>query len=379
MKHPVAATSALDRYEPSLDGLRGICISGVVAFHALAFNGYSASVRGGFIGVSMFFTLSGFLITSLLLREQDGTGRIDLASFWARRIRRLWPASFIVILAVMVLSASHALSARSSDVIAATWSVTNWHVIAGGESLLLQTIVGPLGPTWSLAVEEQFYLLLAVLVALLARAGRGKQVLAAIAVGGVIVPVLLANAGTYSQQTLEFNTVFRLPELFAGVALAVWYRSSSPRPSAAQADLMACVGLALMMCLFAFADYTPPWLLRGGYAGVAAVTALTIAGLMHGRLVPRALSLPPLRGLGIISYPLYLVHWPVILLITHDRTGFDGPLRVAVGIALAIGVAWLVHATVERPVRQLRTSPARTLIVGLSAAALLTVTALVSL
>ncbi len=379
MSRTSAATSALDSYEPSLDGLRGICIAGVVAFHSFAFNGYTATMRGGFVGVSIFFTLSGFLITSLLLRERAGTGRVDLAGFWARRIRRLWPASFAVVLAVVVLSIAHTFSARTSDVVAATWSVTNWHVIAGGDAMLLQTIVGPLGPTWSLAVEEQFYVLLALLVAALGRVRRGTEILAAVAVAGIVVPVVLANVFTYSQQTLEFNTVFRLPELFAGVALALWYRASSRRPSRSSADMMAGVGLVGVVGLFVFADYTPPWLLHGGYALVAAVTAITIVGLLHGRLVPHALAVAPLRGLGTISYPLYLVHWPVILLITSDRTGLGGPQRVALGVAVATALAWVLHATIERPIRRLRTPPTSTIFVGLGTAALLTVTAVVAL
>ena len=367
-----APTSALDAYEPSLDGMRGLCIAAVVVFHACAVAGLGGWMRGGFIGVSVFFTLSGFLITSLLLREHGTTGRIDLPTFWARRIRRLWPASFVVVLLVIILSATAPLAARASDVIAATWSVTNWHVITGGGGKLLQTIVGPLGPTWSLAVEEQFYIVLAVLLVVVARSRRPAAVLTTFGLVGVLVPVVLSNVITDWKPSLEFNTLLRMPELFMGVLLAVWHRGGRRRiGSVATADVVAGGGLAVLVALFLFVDYSPPWLLRGGYALVALVTALTLAGLLrHGR-VAQLLAWPPLRWLGTISYSLYLVHWPVMSVLTRDRTGRDRWLLVTIVVVVSLAVAWALHGIVERPLRRMR-STARTTIVtgGLTAGAL---------
>ena len=156
-------------YEPAIDGLRALSIGGVLLFHACATSSLTGWFRGGNLGVSVFFTLSGFLITTLLVTELDRDGRIGLRRFWTRRIRRLVPASLVVVTAVTVLSATSWFDLRRSDALAATWSVTNWHVIVGGQERLLQTIVGPLGPTWSLAVEEQFYVLLAIGVWLASR------------------------------------------------------------------------------------------------------------------------------------------------------------------------------------------------------------------
>ena len=280
---PVApsGTSALPTYEPSLDGLRGICIIGVVVYHACAVSGLAGWMRGGFIGVSVFFTLSGFLITSLLLRERAGTGAIDLRNFWSRRIRRLWPASFAVTLAVLLLSAWGTLAAQASDTIAATWSVTNWHVIAGGDEQLLRTIVGPLGPTWSLAVEEQFYIVLALLVALVSRLRHAERILAAIAIVGIAVPVALTHLVTDWHPTLEFSTVLRMPELFMGVLLALWWRrGATPHLGRTAGDALAGFGVVVIVGLFLLVDYSPPWLLRGGYALVAVVTAATLS-LIH--------------------------------------------------------------------------------------------------
>lgn len=368
------ATSALDRYEPSLDGMRGLCIAAVVAFHACAMAGLDGWFRGGFIGVSVFFTLSGFLITSLLLREQHDTGAIHLRSFWARRIRRLWPASLVVVIAVVLLSAGGTLSARAADAIAAAWNVTNWHVIVGGEEKLLQTIVGPLGPTWSLAVEEQFYIVLALLLVLFRRG------LVPIAVAGVVVPVVLSNLITDWQPTLEFHTVLRMPELFAGVLLAVWMRSDqAPRPRPATADAMAFGGTAVLLALFLFADYTPPWLLRGGYSLVAATTVVTIIGLLQRGRAARAFAVTPLRPLGLVSYSLYLVHWPVILVLRSHDAGLAGAPLMLVMVAVSLLVATGLHLAVERPIRRMSTPDLPTIAIGVASVVAVSLLSLVLL
>lgn len=374
------ATSALSSYEPSLDGMRGVCIAAVVLFHGCAQAGLVGWVRGGFIGVSVFFTLSGFLITSLLLREQSSAGRIRLSQFWARRIRRLWPAAFVVVAAVVGLSISGPLAAQPSDTIAATWNVTNWHVIAAGESKLLQTIVGPLGPTWSLAVEEQFYVVLALLLVVVLRLRRSTMWLSVAALFGIVVPVALSNVVTDWQPSLEFNTVLRMPELFVGVLLAVWHRSGRWQlDNTRVGDTLAGGGLTVLVGLFLFADYSPPWLLRGGYTLVAIVTALTIVGLLrHGR-VAAVLSRKPLRALGVVSYSLYLVHWPTMSVLTQDRTGLDGGALLVVLLVVSVAIAWALHVCVERPVRRLDTGPLPTIAAGLACAGLLTVVSLVAL
>lgn len=369
-----AATSALGRYEPSLDGMRGLCIAAVVAFHACAMSGLDGWFRGGFIGVSVFFTLSGFLITSLLLREHHDTGAIRLRSFWARRIRRLWPASLLVVVGVVLLSVAGTLSARSADAVAAAWNLTNWHVIVGGEEQLLQTIVGPLGPTWSLAVEEQFYIVLALLLVLFRRA------LVPIAVAGIVVPVLLSNLFTDWQPTLEFHTVLRMPELFAGVLLAVWMRSDrAPRPGAGTADAMGFGGAAALLGLFLLADYTPPWLLRGGYSIVAATTVVTIIGLLQRGRAAQAFAATPLRPLGLVSYSLYLVHWPVILVLRNHDGGLDGVPLMLVMVAVSLLVATALHLAVERPIRRMHTPDLPTIAIGVASVVGVSVLSLVLL
>ena len=370
-------SSALGVYEPSLDGMRGLCIAAVVGYHACAVAHLDGWMRGGFVGVSVFFTLSGFLITSLLLRELSSSGTISPVAFWARRIRRLWPAAFAVALAVVVLAALGAFSVRSSDAIAATWNVTNWHVIASGEQRLLQTIVGPFGPTWSLAVEEQFYFVLALLVVAVARLSRPRVALTVVAIVCIVVPIVLSNVATNWQPSLEFNTVLRMPELFVGVLLALWQRPVFDfLRGGKRGDVVAGFGLVALLALFLFADYSRPWLLRGGYTAVALVSAATIAGLLQHGQMPRLLSWQPLRTLGVISYSLYLVHWPVISALTTQRIGREGGLYAAIVVVVAIAVAGALHLLVERPVRRRPTGPLPTIVAGVLAACGLTVLSL---
>jgi peptidoglycan/LPS O-acetylase OafA/YrhL len=174
--------------------------------------------------------------------------------------------------------------------------------------------------------------------------------------------------------------VLRMPELFVGVLLAVWHRSAGSRINSTRAaDGVAAVGVAVLIGLFLFVDYSPPWLLRGGYTVVALVTAFTIVGLLqHGRIAA-LLSWPPLHSLGIISYSLYLVHWPVMSVLTRDRTGMHGVALLAVLLAVSVAIAVALHLLVERPVRRLQTAPLPTIAAGLATAGALTVVSLMVL
>jgi peptidoglycan/LPS O-acetylase OafA/YrhL len=366
-------------YEPGIDGLRALSIIGVLLFHACATSSLTGWFRGGNLGVSVFFTLSGFLITTLLVTELDRGGRIDLRRFWTRRIRRLVPASLAVVTAVTVLSATSWFDLRRSDALAATWSVTNWHVILGGQERLLQTIVGPLGPTWSLAVEEQFYVLLAIGVWLASRTSRPVRSIAIGASVAVAASLTLANTVSDWAPRLEFGTDVRAAELAVGCLLAIAWRSRreqlTARPSvAAVADAVGGAAVVGLIVLFLTAG-TAPWLLRGGHVLVALVSATAIVGVLaHGRL-HRVLALAPLVAIGRWSYALYLVHWPVFLVLTEGRTNFDGVALVAVKLAVAgvLGVA--LHLLVEQPVRELHTSTRTTVVSWLVASVLVSVLA----
>ncbi len=374
-------------YEPGLDGIRAVSVAGVLLFHACATSGLDGWFRGGNLGVSVFFTLSGFLITTLLLTEHDRTGGISLQRFWTRRIRRLVPASLTVVVAVTLLSSTAWFDLRRGDAWAAIWSVTNWHVILAGEDELLRTIVGPLGPTWSLAVEEQFYVALAFGLWFAARRRAPARVVAVTSALVAVASVVLSNVVSDWSPRLEFGTDVRAAELAVGCLLAVAVRTRRSRDLGTRptkgghhptvlADLAGGVALATTVVLFLFAG-TAPWLLRGGHALVAVVWAvLVVSVLAHGR-VDRLLSLAPLVAVGRWSYALYLVHWPVFLVLSSDRTGLDGVPLVAVKLAAAGAVGVALHRLVEQPVRELRSTTTITVSTWLVASAAATVLALV--
>jgi peptidoglycan/LPS O-acetylase OafA/YrhL len=367
-------------YEPGIDGLRALSIVGVLLFHACATSSLHGWVRGGNLGVSVFFTLSGFLITTLLLVEHERSGRLDLRRFWSRRIRRLAPASLSVVFSVVVLSTTSWFDLRRADAMAAIWSVTNWHVIIGGQDRLLQTIVGPLGPTWSLAVEEQFYVLLALGVWLAGRTTRPSRSIAIGSLAVIVVSVALANLASDWSPRLEFGTDIRSAELAVGCLLAVIVRTRRPwlEDRSDLADVAGVLAIFGSIALFLTAG-TAPWLLRGGHVLVALVSAVTIVSVLaHGR-VHRAMSVAPFVAIGRWSYSLYLVHWPVFLVMNADRVGLDGVALVVSKLAVALVLSIALHHLVEQPLRGSSASASTIFGAWLAASLAVSVLALVTL
>lgn len=365
-------------YEPALDGIRAVSIVAVLLFHAGATSGHADAFAGGGLGVSVFFTLSGYLITRLLLADIDVRGSVDLRRFWGRRIRRLAPASLAVVLAVVLVARTAWLDVRAGDAIAAVWSATNWRVIASGGAELLHTIVGPLGPTWSLAVEEQFYVLLAVVVVLASRTRRPERVLAMVFTAVLPLTVLLANTVSDWHPRLEFGTDVRAAELAIGGLLALAHRRLGDRLTSTRGvDAAGWVALCALLALFQTGDYDPPWLLRGGFLVVGVVSATLVTAALGRGTFHRALALRPLVALGRISYSLYLVHWPVVLVMNQDRVGLGGWPLVAVKATVALVLAIVVHLAVEQPVRRIDAPMGRTVAAWLGASGAVTLAALV--
>lgn len=350
-----AATSNLPqrgRYRPDIDGLRAIAILPVLLFHA-----HVGGFSGGYVGVDIFFVISGFLITGIIAREVDD-GRFSLIRFYERRFRRIMPALGLMILAVLGAAAWLYLPGDIESVpksaLAATlfssnlWFFTDTGYFAGGAD------TKPLLHTWSLAVEEQFYIGFPILLMLVARfAPRWRR-----AAVGAIAAVSLALAILMQRDTSGF-TFYLLPtrawELFAGALLAVgaipaiharWLR-----------EAVALAGLAAIV--FAVACYDRDTI----FPGVTALApVLGAAALLHcapGTLAGRLLTLPPLIGIGLISYSLYLWHWPLIVLTEYATDlPLTGGVRAAV-IATALGAAILSWRFVERPFRDAQRMPAR--------------------
>lgn len=335
------------RHEPALDGLRGLAVAGVVLFHA----GWKHAT-GGFLGVSTFFTLSGYLITSLLLTERARTGRLDLPAFWARRARRLLPAAIATLLGVSIVAASQATPAQLStlrgDVLAALGYVANWRFLFAGRSYAdLFAAPSPVLHFWSLAIEEQLYVLFPLLVLVTVRRWLAP-VLTALIVGSVLLSLTLYTPGG-STDAVYYGTFTRAGELLVGALLAVVLLGrpvDALRPPVARVlSGLAVLSLVAMVWLWSDTPQDASWLYRGGLVGHALLGALVIIGCRTAGPVRSLLSLAPLRGLGRISYGVYLYHWPVFV-------WFHGPLVARLAVTLALSLVSFYG--LEQPVRERR-------------------------
>jgi peptidoglycan/LPS O-acetylase OafA/YrhL len=280
--------------------------------------------------------------------------------------------------AVVLLGRTPLFDVGAREAAATLWSWANWNIVASGDAGLLRTVLGPLGPTWSLAVEEQFYVALAVVVALCTRTRHTRRALAV--TFGVVAVASIALAPLVSDwhPRLEFGTDVRAAELAVGglLALAVSRWGALLRTRTRSVDVVATLALGVLVVLFLFADYTPPWLLRGGFSGVAVVSSVVIVGALARGGVSRALSAAWLVSIGRWSYSIYLVHWPVFLALSEDRLGFDSRGLVVIKCAAAAAVGVVLHVAVEQPVRRARpTLLVPTVLVWLAASAAVTLLA----
>ena len=347
------------RYLPGLDGLRAVAVVLVLLFH----NGFTW-MRGGFLGVSVFFTLSGFLITSLLLTERSNTGGISLGTFWRRRFRRLLPASLVamvLVIAFSLLAADPTQRAEvGGDMLASLAYVANWWFLATEQTYAaLFTAPSPLLHFWSLAIEEQFYVVLP-LAAWLAFGRRATSNGVRLFGIGVAVTLVATAAIPFvfspGNDWLYFATPARLPELLTGVGLALLLPHARSRVVSERAvvipTLAGAATLTAIVWLSATSGTGSPWLYQGGFAVFSLVTvALIITVHNPGALTTRLLGLPPLRRLGIISYGVYLYHWPLFLWINQQRTGLDGWTLFAARMVVVLAMAELSYRFIESPIR----------------------------
>ena len=366
-----SGTDGRDTFRPDIEGLRGVAILLVLLYHSSLVVG----IPGGFIGVDVFFVISGFLITGLLLRERERTGGISLPAFYARRVRRLLPAGVVALACTLVVSfvvlAPLDRASVALDAAAAALSIGNIRfALAEGDYFAAAASPSPLLHYWSLAVEEQFYLVWPALV-LLASRGRRPRLGAGIALGVVLVASLIANlvvTGTAVNWAF-YSLPTRAWQLSLGglIAVAAAPLSRVPGPVASGLGWLAVPALAAAaVTLDGSLAYPGAWAL----VPTLAAGALIVAG--PGERRPgRLLATRPLRFLGRISYSLYLWHWPVLVLPAIALEAEPAAGIRAVLVAVAIGAAWLSWRFVEEPFRTgfptLARRPGRTVLAGATA------------
>lgn len=352
-------------YQPALDGVRAVAVLLVLLFHA----GFGW-MSGGYVGVSVFFTLSGFLITTLAVREHAATGRLDVPAFYARRLRRLLPASVVCVAGVVVaatLGAFDGAEGLRRDVVAALAQVYNWVALARDGSYA--EVVGggarfaPLDHYWSLAIEEQFYWLWPVVLLAVLRVTRPCR---ALLVGGLTLAAAVAApviASTWGPDAAYWATPARLAEILVGAttAFVLDQRRAPRRRLPREVRWMAPIALATIVVVATTwpADGGPA---DGGWLPVFALaSAALIVSLQVDGPVRRLLAQPALVSLGVVSYGVYLYHWPVYGILDEQRIGWgEWPLfllRFTVTVALAVAS----YLWIEEPIRMRRWRFARSM------------------
>lgn len=382
--------SELLTYMPSLDGIRALSVLAVIIYHA-----NKMWLPGGFLGVEVFFVISGYLITLLLLAESEKNGSISLKEFWWRRARRLLPALWVVVLGVVVFAAlfqREMLGTLRGDVIAALLYGFNWFQIWVGTSYFTSFEFVPLRHLWSLAVEEQFYLIWPVVMLIVAKFGKrrlpivsavffGLAVILAIYTALVYQPGTISNIGDTPNQFMSLfgqsvsridflflGTLTRSSGLLLGAALAIWWRPWLLQNSRAGANKLfdfigfgGLAALALMMWRFqTVIEGTDEgtvgydFLFRGGFFLTDLASLAVIAAAVHpsSKILARSLSNPVLVWLGRRSYGFYLFHWPVFQFYRRFAGKGLTPYEFVVLFLFALALTELSYRYIETPVRQ---------------------------
>ncbi|KLI02611.1 hypothetical protein SINU_07315 [Sporolactobacillus inulinus CASD] len=347
------------RYMGGLDGLRAISVLAVIAYHMnLPWAG------GGFLGVGVFFVLSGYLITDLLIEEWERSETINLKRFWIRRARRLLPAMITVVTIIygyVFFFQPSLLHETQMDAVAALFYFSNWWSVFHHQSYF-DSFMNPslLKHFWSLAVEEQFYLIWPLLVLFVLRLFKSKKALyiltLVLAAGSLLCMGLLYHFGT-DPSRVYYGTDSRAFSLLFGAILACIWPSRHLTGSKAQGiflDGMGGLALLFLFLCIGYVDAFEPFLYSGGLGLFSIVVVVLISALAHpSTLLGKWIGARPLRWIGVRSYGMYLWHYPIIQLTTPANQANEvHPLRIVIQLILIILVSALSYRLIEQPIRR---------------------------
>ena len=335
-------------YVAGLDGLRALALITIMLFHL----GWSR-VPGGVFSVSLFFTLSGYLITQLMISDHARTGRTDLKHFWSRRLRRLAPGSILVVSAVAVIALAGVFTGERlrGDLLATVGYGANWRFATAGTTYaqLFESTPSPLLHFWSLAIEEQFYVVFPMLMAVLLRWRRLMlPTLALLAALSACAMVL-----TTSRNVAYYGTHTRAAEFLIGalLALVVPMRKEITKRMQAFFAVGGVIALGVYVYISGTVNASDGWLYQGGLTGFTIISCLLIVAVLVPGPVRSLMSLRPLVELGKVSYSVYLFHWPVFVLLNEERLGFDGLALSLIRLLVSLSLGLISARVIENPIR----------------------------
>jgi peptidoglycan/LPS O-acetylase OafA/YrhL len=353
---------------PALDGLRGLAVLGVLFFH-------DGRLPGGYLGVDLFFVLSGYLITSLLLAEWSSAQKIDLATFWIRRARRLFPALLALMPAVALYAAKLAqpgeLLRIRYDGFATLAYIANWRAIFAGRSYWdIFEAPSPLEHTWSLAIEEQFYVIWPLFTVAVLYFSRGSRrvLLGFSLILGILSTASLSWYGTRigGADRAYLGTDTRGAAILFGAALACFLAerktsSSSPEQGPSQAtpkwsnwDVLGVLAMLGLGWAWLRMDGQHAFLYRGGFLATEIAVLVLIVCATHGTqsIIGKALAFRPLTWVGLTSYGVYLWHWPLFVILSPERLPISGWLLTLLRFSATLAVSLISYRWLEQPIRK---------------------------
>lgn len=343
-------------YLPALDGLRGVLLVFILLYHA----GYPA-LSGAVLSLSVFFTLSGYLITRLLLDDAFASRSVDLARFYTRRLRRLMPAALATIGFVLVLSATVLRADPDRFRLDALWTLgygANWRFIFSGRTYAdLFVAPSPLLHFWSLAIEEQFYLLFPLVVMVVVRASAGprdiRRTLRWVLMAGIVGSLAVTLIASGNDDFVYYSLPTRAAEILMGGLLATSTRAArlNGRPAPRWVTALGIAAIAAIATLYTVSSPTSRWVLEGGLPLFAVLSAVLIFTLLPDGPLSRFFAIAPFRDLGRISYGMYLYHWPIILWLTPERIGLPRAQLTVLQLGTTLAFATASYFLLEGPIR----------------------------